>query len=169
MNVADHPIFKKEGSDIVLDKEIKISEAVLGTTIEVPTLEGSKSIKVPPGTQSNSRIRLKGFGLPRLQGGGKGDEYVRILIRYPKNLNEKQRKLAEDGERRALKTGKRKAIPDSTGHSILSPGRAKPRAQIFPLFYRHFPKEFSTIPRSGTILRNRFGEPRIDPLIYFSL
>jgi len=102
VNVADHPIFKKEGSDIVLDKEIKISEAILGTTIEVPTLEGSKSIKVPPGTQSNSRIRLKGFGLPRLQGGGKGDEYVRILIRYPKNLNDQQKKLIEELKKEGL-------------------------------------------------------------------
>jgi curved DNA-binding protein len=102
VNVADHPIFKKEGSDIVLDKEIKISEAILGTTIEVPTLEGSKSIKVPPGTQSSSRIRLKGFGLPRLQGGGKGDEYVRILIRYPKNLNDRQKKLIEELKKEGL-------------------------------------------------------------------
>jgi curved DNA-binding protein len=102
VNVADHPIFKKEGSDIVLDKEIKISEAILGTTIEVPTLEGSKSIKVPAGTQSNSRIRLKGFGLPRLQGGGKGDEYVRILIRYPKNLNDRQKKLIEELKKEGL-------------------------------------------------------------------
>ena len=96
VNVGEHPIFKREGSDIVLDKEIRISEAILGTTIEVPTLEGSKHVKIPPGTQSNSRVRLKGFGLPRLQGGGKGDEYVRILIRYPKNLNDRQKKLIEE-------------------------------------------------------------------------
>jgi curved DNA-binding protein len=102
VNIAEHPIFKREGSDINLDKEIKISEALLGTTIEVPTLDGSKNIKVPPGTQSNSRIRLKGFGLPRLQGGGKGDEYVRILIKYPKTLNEKQKKLAEELKREGL-------------------------------------------------------------------
>jgi curved DNA-binding protein len=102
VNVAEHPLFKREGSDITVDREIKISEALLGTTIEVPTLDGSKHIKVPPGTQSNSRIRLKNFGLSRLQGGGKGDEYVRILLRYPKTLNEKQRKLAEDLEKEGL-------------------------------------------------------------------
>jgi curved DNA-binding protein len=102
VNVSEHPIFKREGSDIALDKEIKISESLLGTTLEVPTLDGSKHIKVPPGTQSNSRIRLKGFGLPRLQGGGKGDEYVRILIKYPKTLNEKQRKLAEELKKEGL-------------------------------------------------------------------
>jgi len=102
VNIAEHPLFKREGSDITVDKEIRISEALLGTTIEVPTLDGSKNIKVPPGTQSNSRIRLKGFGLPRLQGGGKGDEYVRILLRYPKSLNEKQKKLAEDLKKEGL-------------------------------------------------------------------
>ena len=96
VNVADHPVFKREGGDIVVDKEIKFSDAILGTSIEVPTLEGNKHIKVPPGTQSNSRIRLKGFGLPRLQEGGKGDEFVRILIKYPKNLTERQRKLVEE-------------------------------------------------------------------------
>ena len=102
VNVAEHPLFKREGSDITVDREIKISDALLGTTIEVPTIDGSKHIKIPAGTQSNSRIRLKGFGLPRLQGGGKGDEYVRILLRYPKSLNEKQRKLAEDLKKEGL-------------------------------------------------------------------
>ena len=100
--VQRHPLFKREGSDITVDKEIKISDALLGTTIEVPTLDGSKHIKIPPGTQSNGRIRLKGFGLPRLQGGGKGDEYIRILLRYPKALNEKQKKLAEDLKKEGL-------------------------------------------------------------------
>jgi len=102
VNVAEHPIFKRDGSDITVDKEIKISEALLGTTIEVSTLEGSKHIKVPPGTQSHSRIRLKGFGLPRLQGDGKGDEYVRILVKSPKTLNEKQKKLAEELKKEGL-------------------------------------------------------------------
>jgi curved DNA-binding protein len=102
IKVADHPLFKREGSDITVDKEIKISEALLGTTLEVPTLDGSKNIKVPPGTQSNSRIRLKGFGIPHFQGGGRGDEFVRILIKYPKNLSDKQKKLAEEMKKEGL-------------------------------------------------------------------
>ncbi len=102
VNVAEHPIFKREGSDILVDKEIKISDAVLGTSIEVPTLEGNKQIKVTPGTQSHSRIRLKGFGLPRLREGGKGDQLVRILIKYPRNLTEKQKKLIEELKREGL-------------------------------------------------------------------
>jgi len=102
VNVAEHPVFKREGSDILVDKEIKISDAVLGTSIEVPTLEGNKNIKVPPGTQSNSRIRLKGFGFPRLQDGGKGDELVRIIIKYPRNLTERQKKLIEELRKEGL-------------------------------------------------------------------
>ncbi len=102
VHVADHPLFKREGSDLVIDREIKISDALLGTTLEVPTLDGKKYIKVPPGTQSNSRIRLKGFGLPRLEGGGKGDEYVRIVVRIPKPLNEKQKKTAEELRKEGL-------------------------------------------------------------------
>jgi curved DNA-binding protein len=102
VKVADHPVFKREGSDIVVDKEIKFSDAILGTSIEVPTLEGDRHIKIPPGTQSNSRIRLKGFGLPRLQEGGKGDEFVRIIIKYPKNLTERQKKLVEELKKEGL-------------------------------------------------------------------
>ena len=102
VNVAEHPVFKREGGDIVVDKEIKISDAVLGTSIEVPTLEGNKHIKIPPGTQSNSRIRLKGFGLPRLQEGGKGDEFIRIILKYPKNLTERQKKLIEELKKEGL-------------------------------------------------------------------
>jgi curved DNA-binding protein len=96
VKVGEDPIFKRDGSDITVDREVKLSEALLGATVEIPTLDGSKHIKIPAGTQSHSRIRLKGFGLPRLQGGGKGDEYVRVIVRVPKTMNEKQKKLIED-------------------------------------------------------------------------
>jgi curved DNA-binding protein len=96
VHVAEDPVFRREGSDLLVDKEISLTDAVLGTTIDVPTLEGIKRVKVPPGTQSHSRIRLKGFGLPNLQNGSKGDQYVRILVRLPKGLTEKQKKLFEE-------------------------------------------------------------------------
>ncbi len=102
VNVAEDPTFKRQGSDLTVDKEIKVSEALLGTTVEVPTLDGSKRIKVPAGTQSHSRVRLKGFGLPRLQGGGKGDEYVRLIVKLPKVLNDRQKKLAEEMKKEGL-------------------------------------------------------------------
>ncbi len=99
--VQKHPIFTREGDDIYVDKEIKFAEAALGTSIDVPTLEGTKRIKIKPGTQSHSKIRLKGYGIPHLKGGGKGDQYVRIILKVPKKLNNKQKrlltKLAEEG------------------------------------------------------------------------
>lgn len=102
VNVAEHPIFKREGSDIVVEKEIKLTDALLGTTIEVPTLDGVKYVKVPPGTQSHSRIRLKGFGIPHFQGSGRGDQYVRVIVKFPKNLTEKQKRLIEELKKEGL-------------------------------------------------------------------
>ncbi len=94
MRVNEHPFFKREGDDIVVDKEISLSDAMLGTTMEVPTLTESKMVKVPPGTQSHSKLRLKGMGIPRNRGNGTGDQLVRVIIRYPKDLTDEQIELA---------------------------------------------------------------------------
>ncbi|MBI5182885.1 MAG: DnaJ domain-containing protein [Nitrospinae bacterium] len=96
IRVQDHPIFTREGNDIYIDKEIRFSEAVLGTSIEIPTMEGTKRIKIKPGTQSHSKIRLKGYGIPHLKGGGKGDQYVRIIVNVPRELNNKQKRLLKE-------------------------------------------------------------------------
>ena len=68
---------------------------MLGTTIEVPTLNGIKKVKVPPGTSGNAKLRLKGEGIPHLKGRGKGDAYVQIVIKVPKKLTSQQRELIE--------------------------------------------------------------------------
>jgi len=96
VEVLPDPVFQREGDDLYVEKKIKFSQAVLGTSIEVPTLEGNKTIKIPPGTQGNTKIRLKGYGMPKLKGGGKGDLYVKILVETPKNLTKKQRELIEN-------------------------------------------------------------------------
>ena len=96
ITVKDHPVFKREGSDLHLDKGIQFTHAALGSTIEVPTLEGVRRVKVPPGTQSHSKIRLKGYGLPHFQGKGKGDLYVRVTVRIPRKLDKRQRSLLEE-------------------------------------------------------------------------
>ncbi|KPJ62060.1 MAG: integrase [Deltaproteobacteria bacterium DG_8] len=93
ITVKDHPVLKREGSDLYVDKEIQFTQAALGSTIEVPTLEGVRKVKVPPGTQSHSKIRLKGYGLPHFQGKGKGDLYARIIVKIPKKLDKRQRSL----------------------------------------------------------------------------
>ncbi len=102
ISILPHPIFARDANDIYIDKTINFSQAVLGTTIEVPTIEGTvKRIKIPPGTQNNTKIRMKGFGVPRLKGTGKGDQYVKIIVTVPKKLTDKQiglvKQLAEEG------------------------------------------------------------------------
>jgi len=96
ISVKDHPIFTREGDDLVVEKEVGFSEAVLGTTVEVPTLEGKKRVKVPPGTQSHTKMRLKGLGLPRFQREGRGDELVKVIVRVPKRVSEKSKKMIEE-------------------------------------------------------------------------
>ena len=95
INVQKHPHFRREGDDIYIDREISFSEAALGTSIEVPTLNGSKKVKIPAGTSGNTKLRLKGEGIPHLQGKGKGNAYVRIFIKIPKKLTAKQKELVE--------------------------------------------------------------------------
>lgn len=96
VSVREHPLFSREGDDLLVEKEISFSEAVLGTTIEVPTLEGTKKVKVPPGTQSHTKMRLKGLGMPHFQGEGRGDEYVKVIVKVPKKVTEKSRGLIQE-------------------------------------------------------------------------
>jgi curved DNA-binding protein len=92
-----HPVFKREGHDLYVDKHIKFSEAVLGTKLTVPTLDGKTlSLKIPPGTNSQTKMRLKGHGLPMGNGKSRGDEYVRIIVDIPPVINKKQKTLIEE-------------------------------------------------------------------------
>lgn len=97
IKVLEDPVFKVEEQNLVVEKEINFTQAVLGTKVEVPTLEGkSLEVKIPPGTQAQSRLRLKGYGLPILGAKGKGDLFVKILIKIPKKLSDHQKKLVEE-------------------------------------------------------------------------
>lgn len=96
VNVREHPIFSREGNNLTVEKEVSFSEAVLGTTIEIPTLEGMKKVKVPPGTQSHTKLRLRGLGIPHFQGEDRGDEYVKVIVRVPKRVTEKSRGLIQE-------------------------------------------------------------------------
>ncbi|MCX5832996.1 MAG: DnaJ domain-containing protein [Deltaproteobacteria bacterium] len=102
IQVQPHHAFVREGQDLLVEKSIPYSNAVLGTTIEVATLEGPvKRIKVPAGTQNNTKIRMKGFGIRNMKGEGKGDLYVKIVVDVPRKVTEKQatliRKLSDEG------------------------------------------------------------------------
>lgn len=92
IRVIEHPVFKREGDDLFCRQRIKFSDAVLGTELEVPTIYGKRlKLKVPPGTRSNSKLRIKGYGLPRAGAKGKGDQYVEVVIDVPKSLTKDQK------------------------------------------------------------------------------
>jgi len=102
IHVLDHAIFRREEDDVIVEKEITFSQAVLGTTIEVQTLDGIRRVKVPPGTQNQTRLRLKRQGIPHMKGGGKGDFHVKVIVRVPKSLTDRQRELIEQLAREGL-------------------------------------------------------------------
>ena len=94
---VEHPVFKREGSDLYVDRHIKFTEAILGTKVTVPTLDGkTMSLKVPPGTQSHTKMRLKNYGLPQANGKTRGDQFVRIIVDTPASLTKKQKTLIEE-------------------------------------------------------------------------
>jgi len=93
-SLLDDPVFSVEGQDLVTHRDIKITEALLGATISVPTLDGKQyNLKIPAGTKSGTKMRLPGHGLPAMQGSKKGDLYVRLHIEIPRDLTDEQREL----------------------------------------------------------------------------
>ncbi len=89
-----HTSFRRENTDLYINRTIRFSDAVLGTEIEVPTIEQKiLKLKIPPGTQDNAKFRLKGHGMPLNNGSGKGNAYLEINIEVPKKLTKKQKSL----------------------------------------------------------------------------
>ena len=96
IKVKPHDKFKRDGADIFYDENISMIDVTLGRTLVVPTLEGTEKISVEPGSQPNTMIKLKGKGLPRQEGRGRGDEHVRLVVNIPEKLDKHQRKLLEE-------------------------------------------------------------------------
>src|SRR5262249_5485528 len=86
---------------VVCEVPVSFTQAALGAEIEVPTLEGAARVKVPAGTQSGHMIRLKGRGIPDLNGYGRGDQIVRVVVETPRKLSARQRELLEEFARSA--------------------------------------------------------------------
>jgi molecular chaperone DnaJ len=95
VHIAQHELFMREGDDLWHVLIIGYPQAALGTEVSVPTLDGSTTVKIRPGTQAGETIRLKGKGMPRFRGYGKGDLLVRVGISVPEKLTPKQRELLE--------------------------------------------------------------------------
>lgn len=125
LNVLPHPQFQRRGSDLLLEMPISITQAALGAEIEVPTLNGRARLRIPAGTQTGSVFRLRGKGMPRLQGLGTGDLHVGVRVRTPSALSERQRQLlealaAEFGEPKPAQGEKEKSIIDKIVDEVKS-------------------------------------------------
>ena len=125
INVMPHPKFQRVDSDLLLESSISFTQAALGAELEVPTLSGRAKIKVPAGTQTGTIFRLRGKGMPRLQGIGAGDLHVKVKIKTPTTLTERQKQLleafaAESGEKKKKQTEKEKSIIDKIVDEVKS-------------------------------------------------
>jgi DnaJ-class molecular chaperone len=95
VRIAPHPYYKREGKDILLEVPITVAEAVLGTKVDVPTLTGDDlTVKIPPGTSSGARIRLKGKGISG------GDQYLVVKVVAPPTVDEESKRLMEEFAKR---------------------------------------------------------------------
>ena len=96
--VDEHPLFKRDGQDIICDVPVSFAQAALGAEIEVPTLTGNTKLKIPAGTQPGHVIRLRGKGFPHLRGSGSGDQLCRVAVEVPSKLTSRQKELLQEFE-----------------------------------------------------------------------
>ncbi len=96
LNVAEHHFFKRDGTEIFCEVPVSFPQAALGTEIEVPTLDGTSKIKVPPGTQSGRLFQIKGKGASRVGSHHRGNQVVRVYVEVPSKLTDRQRELLEE-------------------------------------------------------------------------
>lgn len=97
-DVKPDAVFKRDGLDIFINHKIPFTLAALGGTAEIPTIDKEIKIKIRPGTQPNTMVRLRGKGIPRPRGYGSGDQYIRLIITIPERLTREQKKLLEEFE-----------------------------------------------------------------------
>ena len=96
INVYSHELFKRSDENLFFECPISIADAALGTSIEIPTIDGGKAkIKIPAGTQSGKQFRLRGKGMPYMRGSGMGDLYIQVNTEVPISLNKEQKELLE--------------------------------------------------------------------------
>jgi len=99
IDVKPDEVFKRDGYDVFINHQIPFTLAILGGQTEIPTLEGKVKIKVRPGTQPNTMIRLRGKGIGHPRGYGNGDQYIRLVITIPQKLIREQKKLLQEFEK----------------------------------------------------------------------
>jgi molecular chaperone DnaJ len=94
--VKDHPLFRREGRDLVFEMPITFAQAALGDEVEVPTILGKAVAKIPAGTQSGTPLHLKGEGMPDVEGGRRGDQLVIVYVETPKKLSTRQKEILRE-------------------------------------------------------------------------
>ena len=99
LDVKPDKLFKREGDDIIVDIRLSLTVAILGGVAEVPTIDGNLKLKIRPGTQPGTLMRLQGRGVKHLRGSGRGDQYVRLQIQLPEKLTRRQKELLEEFEK----------------------------------------------------------------------
>ena len=96
VRVKPHPLFQRQGNDVICEIPVTFVQAALGSELEVPTLDGKVKYTVPEGTQTGTVFRLKNKGIPFLRGNGRGDQYVKVSVEVPQKLNEKQKSILRE-------------------------------------------------------------------------
>jgi len=111
VRVAPHPFLKRHNNDLVCELPISFTQAALGATVEVPTLEGKAELRIPSGTQHGQVFRLTGLGLPDIRSRRRGHELVQVLVEIPRKLDKKQESLLRD----FAQTEDKSVMPESRG------------------------------------------------------
>lgn len=120
IKVQDHPLFKRQESDITMDLPVTYTDAILGTSVEIPTLTGKAVIRIPPGTHTGQTFRLKGKGFPKIGGFGSGDMLVRLIVDTPEKISNRQKELLEELSKAGEETPLVKAYKDKVANIMRS-------------------------------------------------
>jgi DnaJ-class molecular chaperone len=94
--VRPHPVLERKGDNLYVEVPITITEATLGARVQVPTIDGTTTMHIPPETSSGQVFRLRGKGVPHLKGGGQGDQFVTVKIVAPRNLDARSQELLRE-------------------------------------------------------------------------
>jgi len=95
LTVADHQYFKRRQDDLYVTIDVSYTDLILGTQLDVPTIKGSATLRIPEGTQPGTKFRLKGKGIKKLRGFGYGDQFVEVMVKIPKKVSSKQKELVK--------------------------------------------------------------------------
>ena len=118
VETAPDPRFERRGADLWREEIVFVADAALGSTLTVPTLDGKAAVKIPPGTQPDAALRLRGKGLPRFRGQGRGDLFIRLRVQVPEKLSREEKELYERLRSLAAKPSKREtnSPKETVGH-----------------------------------------------------